>query len=180
MKVLKYFLLLFLGLILVFLGIGFANPSIHYGHEITVNKPLAEAWFVAQDKAKFSQWLEGFNSIELISGKQGDVGSRYKIIVTPKSGETPFEMIETIISKKELDHVSMHFDNEMMNFNQIISFSENNGKVNIKTASTITAKGIFIQSIFATMEMIGGAFQKQEAKNIEALKRVINENTSTY
>jgi hypothetical protein len=30
------------------------------------------------------------------------------------------------------------------------------------------------------MEIFGGAFQKQEVKNIEALKKVINENTTDY
>jgi hypothetical protein len=34
--------------------------------------------------------------------------------------------------------------------------------------------------MFALMEIFGGAFQAQEVKNIEALKRVIEENTTDY
>lgn len=180
MKVLKYVFFFIIALVLIFFGIGLATPHVHYGHEITVDKSIEEAWAVSQDKTKFSQWLEGFDSMELISGNHGEVGSKYKIIVTPQDGEAPFEMIETIVSKKELDHINMHFDNEMMDFDQIISFSEKGGKTHVKTSSTVTAKGLLIRSIFATMEMLGGAFQKQEAKNMEALKQVINENTTMY
>ena len=41
-------------------------------------------------------------------------------------------------------------------------------------------KNIITKSMFAIMETFTGSFQKQEEKNMEALKKVINENITDY
>lgn len=179
MKILKIILLIVLLIIIAFFLIGLVKPTVSYGHEITVNKPLNEAWAVQQDESKFNQWLEGFQSINLIEGKKGEVGSKYKIIVKPE-GQPDFEMIETLQSIKEMDHITLQMDSDMMIFDQTTSFKENGGKVVIKTDSKVTGKGLTMKSMFALMEMFGGMFQKQEEKNIEALKTVIESNTTNY
>jgi len=179
MKILKFILLLILLLVIAFILVGVLKPSVTYGHEITVNKPLKEAWAVQQDASKFDQWLEGFQSIELLSGEKGKVGSTYKIIVKPE-GQPDFVMIETLKSIKENDHITLEMDSDMMMFNQTTSFKENNGKVTVKTDSKVAGKGMMMKSTFALMEMFGGMFQKQEEKNIEALKKVIETNTTDY
>ncbi len=179
MKILKLFLFLILALVLVFFLFGLLKPTVNYGHEITVNKSLEEAWAVQQDETKLGQWLEGFQSIELISGEKGKVGSKYKVVVKPE-GQPDFVMTETIKSIKEMDHFTIEMDSDMMLFDQTISFKESNGKVAIKTDSKVTGKGLMTKSMFALMETLGGMFQKQEAKNIEALKTVIESNTTDY
>ncbi len=155
------------------------KPTVSYGHEITVDKSLKEAWAVSQDESKFSQWLKGFKSIELISEEEGKSGSKYKIVVSPGEGQPDFEMIETLVSWKEFELVEMSFDNESMQIDQTITHSESNGKTTIKTHSKTKAKGIVMRSMFAIMDMFD-AFQAQEEKNIEALKKVIEENTTDY
>ena len=89
-------------------------------------------------------------------------------------------MIETIVAKEDFDHVTLSFDSEMMLFDQTPSFSETNGKTTIKTDSKVSGKGIMMRSMFAFMEMFGGSFQAQEVKHVEALKKVIEENTTDY
>ena len=180
MKILKYILIVLAVLVVIFIAIGFIVPTVEYGHEITVDKPLKEAWAVSQDETKFAQWLEGYKSIELISGEKGKVGSKYKVVVNPGEGQEDFEMIETVVAKKEFDHVNMHFDSDMMDFDQKIIYTEVDGKTKIKTESTVSAKGMMMRSMFAFMEMVGGVFHAQEKKNIEALKKVIEENTTDY
>ncbi len=180
MKVLKFLFFLILAIVVLFLAVGFLKPSVSYGHEITVSKSMQEAWAVHQDETKFGQWLEGFKSIDLISGEAGKIGSKYKVVVNPGEGQPDFEMIETVNSKKEFDHVSLSFDSEMMLFDQTTTFSEKNGKINIKTASKVSGKGMMMRSMFAIMEIFGGSFKAQEVKNIEALKKVIEQNTTDY
>jgi len=180
MKVLKYILFVIIGLVLLFFLIGLIKPAVNYGHEITVNKSIEEAWAVSQDESKYPQWLEGFKSMELISGEKYKAGSKYRVIVNPGEGQEDFEMIETLVAIKEFDHVDMHFDSEMMDFEQIISFKENDGKTTVKTDSKVLGKNIFLRSMFAVSEMLSGGFTKQETKNIEALKKVIEENTTDY
>jgi len=180
MKILKFFLFLILALGLLFFALGLIKPSVNYGHEIMVNKPLKEAWAVLNDESKLGQWLEGFKSITLISGESGAIGSKYKVVVNPEEGQPDFEMTETITSIKEFDHISLNFDSDMMVFDQTTSFAEVDGKTTIKTDSKVNGKGMMMRSMFAMMEMFGGSFTAQETKNIEALKKVIEENTTDY
>lgn len=180
MKILKYILYIILGLVVIYFLIGLMKPSVSYGYTIEVDKSVEEAWAVSQDESKFSQWLEGFKSMELLSGEDGAVGSTYKIIVNPGEGQEDFEMIETVVSKEEFDHIEMDFDSEFMDFKQRIDFSENDGKTTISTDSKVIGKNVMSRSMFAIMEMLGGAFTKQEGKNMEALKTLINENTTDY
>ena len=180
MKFLKYLLYIIIGLIVLFFAVGLLKSSVSYGHEITVDKSLKEAWAVSQDASKYDQWLAGFKSIELISGNYNEVGSKYKVVVNPGEGQEDFEMIETMVSIKDYEHVELSFDSEMMDFEQRILFSEYDGKVNVKTESKVLGKSMMTRSMFAIMETLIGAFSSQEIKNIEALKKVINENTTDY
>ena len=180
MKILKYLLYLVIVLAVIFFAFGLLMPKVEYGHEIIVDKPVKEAWAVSQDESKYADWLKGFKSMELLSGEKGAVGSKYKIIVNPGEGQPDFEMTETVISKEEFDHVEMHFDSEMMDFDQTIFFSEADGKTSIRSESSVSAKSFMTRSLFAIMETLGGAFQAQETENFEALKKLIEGNTTDY
>jgi len=180
MKTLKFFLFLIVALVFLFFLMGVVKPTINYGHEITVNKPLKEAWAVQQDPSKLSQWLKGFKSIELLEGEAGEEGSQYKVVVNPGEGQDDFVMTETILSKKDFDHMTLSFDSDMMLFDQTTSFSEKDGRTTIKTDSSVKGKGIMMKSMFAIMETLGGAFKKQEVENVEALKKVIESNSTDY
>ena len=180
MKILKYVLYAIGVLIVLFFAMGLLMPTVNYGYEVTADKPVKESWAVSQDESKYTEWLEGFKSMELIEGERMQKGSKYKIIVNPGDGQKDFEMIETLVDIKENEFVNMHFDSEFMDFEQIMTFSEADGKTTIKTDSKVMAKGIFMKSMFAVMETLGGGFTKQEGKNMEALKKLINENTTDY
>lgn len=180
MKLLKSILLIVVGLVVVFLLMGLIKSSVSYGHEISVSKSVEEAWAVTQDESKYAQWLKGFKSIELLSGEDGEVGSTYKVIVNPGEGQEDFEMIETVAALEEFDHVELHFDSEMMNFEQVISFTETDEGATVKTDSKVMGKGIMMKAMFAWMEMLGSSFTAQETENLEALKTLIEENTTDY
>jgi hypothetical protein len=74
----------------------------------------------------------------------------------------------------------MKFDSDFMDFDQTMTFSESNGATIIKTDSKVLGKNIMSRSMFAIMEMVAGAFTKQEASNIDALKKLIEENNTDY
>lgn len=180
MKILKYIFFAIIALILIFLAFGWIHPTVQYGKEITVDKSAREAWAVAQDESKFDQWLAGFKSIELLTGEKGAVGSTYKVVVNPGEGQPDFEMTETIVDIQEFDHIDLHFDSDMMEFNQRQSFTESDGKTTVRTESEVIGKSMMTRSMFAMMEIFAGQFSGQESKNVEALKTVIEENTTDY
>ncbi len=179
MKILKYLLYLVIALTILFFAFGIFKPTVSYGHEITVNKSAKETWGVSQDQTKFDQWLQGFKSIELISGEQGEPGSKYKVVVSPGEGRDDFSMIETFKTLKEFELIEMAFDNDQMHIDYSVSHSESNGKTTIKTLATSRGNSLTMRSMFAIMDMFG-MFQSQEERNIEALKKVIEENTKDY
>lgn len=176
MKILKYIVITILVIVAAFFLLGMVKSSVSYGHEITVNKPVYEAWSIAQDESKFDQWLTGFKSIELLSGEKGKVGSTYKVVVNPGQGQPEFVMTETIVSIKENDHIEFHFDSEMMDFHQKMIFTAEGDQSKIRTESRVEGKGMMMKSMFALMEMTSGAFQAQEEINIENLKKVVEGN----
>lgn len=176
MKILKYILFFFLGLFLILTLIGVFNSNIQYGHTIRVNKSIEESWQIFNDHSKYDQWLTGFKSIELQSGAPMTVGSTYRVVVKPEEDAPDFVMLETITSIKEHDHVSLNFDSDAMIFDQTTSFKEENGQTVISTDSKVKAKGFGGRIMFGVMDALMNAFQVQEEKNIEALKKVIEEN----
>ena len=180
MKFLKIVVYAIIALIVLFFLMGILKPTVQYGHEITVDKSAKEAWAVHQDESQYGEWLEGFKSIDLVEGNMGEIGSKYKVVVNPGEGQPDFEMIETIVSKKDFDHITLNFDSDGMIFDQTTSFSEKDGKTTIKTDSKVQGKGMMMKSMFAMMEIFGGAFHAQEVKNIERLKQVIQSNTKDY
>jgi len=180
MKILKYIIFFLLAIMLLFLLVGMIKPSVSYGHEILVDKSVEESWEITNDWSKYDQWLEGFQSMELISGNKGEVGSKYKIIVNPGEGQPDFEMIETVKALKKHELVDMHFVSDMMDFEQKIHFGKKDGKTSVRTESKVLGKGIMMRSMFALMEMMGGSFQAQEEKNMENLKKLIQVNTTDY
>ena len=180
MKILKTIATILLVLIILFFLVGLFKSEVNYGHTIEVNKPLKEAWAVSQDDSKFDQWLKGFKSIELLSGQKNVAGSTYKVIVNPGNGQPDFEMIETLESIKEFEKVRLLFDSDVMDFDQTILFSETNSGSKIQTVSIVKGKNPITKSVFALMEMFTNTFQKQETENIEALKVLIDNNTTNY
>jgi len=158
----------------VFFALGFIKSTVNYGHEIVVNKSVAEAWKIQQDETKFDQWLKGFKSIEHLSGEKGAVASTYKITVNPGDGQPDFIMTETVKSIKENDHITLNMDSEMMVFEQKTSFEDLGGETKIRTESTVKGKGIMMRSMFALMDLLGNSFKKQEVENIENLKKLID------
>lgn len=78
MKVLKYIIIVIVVLFAAFYAVGLMVPEVEYGAEIIVDKPIEEAWAVSQDESKYSLWLEGFRSMELIEGEYGEPGISIK------------------------------------------------------------------------------------------------------
>ncbi len=180
MKILRYALFAIVAIVLLFFAVGLFKPSIQYGHEITVEKPVKEVWAIVQDESKYDQWLEGYQSMELIEGNQNEPGSKYKVVVDPGEGQPEFEMIQTLMAIEEFDKVHLYYDSDFMDMDQHYTFSESDGKTTFSTQADVRPKGMMMRSMFALMEMFSGSFTTQETKNIEALKTVIEANTTNY
>ncbi len=175
MKILKYILGLLLLLIVIFIGMGFVFPSVSYGSEIVVDKPIEEAWGVISDETKVAQWIKGLQKMELVSGTPNTVGAVSNIYV--EDGGQEFVMKETITAIKPNELIAMTFSMDIMDMEYEMTAEEKDGKTIIKSQSKTTGNGMFARSMISFMK---GAMQAQEDENMGNLKKVIEENTDVY
>ncbi|MFT5822203.1 MAG: putative membrane protein [Crocinitomix sp.] len=66
-----------------------------YTCTVTINAPIDYVVKLWEDESNFSDWQDGFESIELLSGNHNTKGAKSKIIL---DGDRRIELIETIIS----------------------------------------------------------------------------------
>lgn len=175
MKYLKYLLYLIILLALIFFGKGLMTKSVAYESEISVDKPVEEAWAVMSDESKIQLWIKSLKRIEPVSGTPGTVGAVSNIYVEDNGNE--MMMQETITEVVPNQKMAMTFSMDFMNMDYEMHLEEKEGKTNIRTKSNTTGNGIFAKSILSFM---GGAMKKQEAENLNNLKKVIEENTTNY
>ncbi len=176
MKYLKYILGIIILLGLLFIAKGFLTPTISYDSEVLVDKSVKEAWAVMNDESKVSQWLKGITDMEHVSGEKGTVGAVTKYTFLENGQESI--IFETIKSIAPNDHVAMDFEmKDVMNIDYKVNFIEKDGKTSIKSSSTTKGSGMFMRSMVSFMK---GSMEKQEAENLNNLKKLIEGNTTNY
>jgi len=176
MKFLKILFALLTLLVLIFFGRGILTPTLTYSSEITVEKPVAEAWAVMQDESKISDWLDGITNVKHISGEKGEVGSvtEYKF----DQGGQESIVLETIKSITPLEQIKMDFEAAgAMDMDYTVDYSEQGGGTVIKSTTVVTGKGLLMRSLLSFMQ---GSMLSQEDHNMSNLKKLINSNTTNY
>ncbi len=175
MKYLKYGLGIIAILVIIFLLIGFIKPDVSYDCEIMVDKPIEESWKVTQDEKKMSEWLEGFQKVEQVSGTPGTVGAVTNVyFITDGQAMT---IKETITDIKPNESIEMLFESDFMNMDYKLKMASIDGKTKISSNTNAKGNGIFSKSIMALM---GSSLKAQEETNLINLKKTIEANTKNY
>lgn len=175
MKILKYAIGIIALLIIGFFLIGIFNPSIQYSSETIVNKPIKESWDVMNDASKTKLWLTGLKRMELISGEEGQVGTKAKYIMDSNGSE--IEMIETIKARTDYERMTLEMDSDILTNNLDMKFTEKDGKTIIKSTNIAQGKGMIMRSM---MVLIKSSIIAEDQKIMNNMKRVIEENTTNY
>jgi len=176
MKFLKYLVGVILLLVLIFIALGFIKPSSTYESEITVDKPIKEAWAVTQDESKIQEWLKDIKDVKHVSGTKGTVGAVTEYTFEQNGQQS--KVVETIKEIKNEEYITMDFEmKDVMDMYYEMHMAEQNGKTNIRSKTIATGQGIFMRSM---MSLMGSSMKKQEDVNMANLKKLINENVTQY
>ena len=175
MKYLKYILGILAVLLIGFFLLGLIKSELSYECEIMVDKPLAESWAVSQDEEKMSDWLEGFQKVEHISGTPGTVGSISDVYFI--TDEQEMVIRETITEIVPNESISMIFESDFMNMDYKLVMDSLNKKTKISTNTIVKGNGLFSKSLIALME---DSMKEQEETNLSHLKRTIEKNSKAY
>ncbi len=175
MKILKYILGILAILIIGFFLLGVIKSEQSYDCEIMVDKPLAESWAVSQDASKMSEWLEGFQKFEHVSGTPNTVGAVSDVhFITDGQEMTIRETITEIVPDKS---VSMTFTSDFMEMDYTLAMESVDGKTKISSSTKAIGNGAVSKSIMALMS---SALKVQEETNLASLKKTIEENSKNY
>lgn len=175
MKYLKYILGILAILIIGFFILGIIKPELSYDSEIIVDKPLAESWAVSQDENKMSDWLEGLQKIEHVSGTLGTVGAISDVYFITDGQEMVIrEKITDIIPHES---ISMTFTSDFMNMDYKLSMKSIDGKTKISSNTTAIGNGMISKSLIVLM---GSSIENQEITNLTRLKKTIEGNSKNY
>jgi uncharacterized membrane protein len=151
----------------VFFGLGYLNPVLKYQNRVTVNKPRAEVWKTFNDESRMKDWLEGFESIELVSGEKGQPGSKYKLVIAGEGQNV--EIYETMREVKPEELYSFTLDAEPLTNEVSVTFADKDGGTEIIQKEAVAGKSIVWRSLFYWLQ---STFQVNSKKNLENFKRI--------
>jgi len=143
-----------------------------YTNEIIIDAPRAKVVELFEDPANIKEWQPGFISMEVISGKPGQEGSKTKMRY--KMGKRDVEMIETITVNKLPEEFSGTYEAKGV-YNLVNNYFEElpDGKTKYWSISEFQFKGF--------MKLIGflfpGAFKKESQKYLVQFKEFVELST---
>jgi len=175
MKYLKYILGILALLVIGFFLLGVIKSEVSYECEIMVDKPLAESWAVSQDEEKMSDWLEGFQRMEHVSGSPYTVGAVSDVYFITDGQEMTIR--ETITGIGPGESVAMTFTSDFMDMDYILKMESVDGKTKVSSSTTTVGNGMVSKSIMALM---GSSIKAQEDTNLANLKKTIEKNSKNY
>ena len=140
-----------------------------YSLEIDINKPREEVARLMQDRDYFKEWQPQLISTELLEGKTGEEGSRYKIMVS--MGKKTMEMTETLVINALPDHYQIQYD-ASGNINIMDFWFEELTPTSTRLVaqSYFECKGLVMKIM---SYLIPGAFKKQTRKYMNDFKTFV-------
>jgi len=134
---------------------------------VTINAPLEKVVALFNNKEKLKEWQEGFESITHLSGSEGSVGAKSKIIY--RRGKHTIELTETILASNLPYEITglyehIHMSNTMRN-----SFTTiNNGQTLWESHIEYAKFKKLMPNIMAWL--MPGMFKKQTQKWLDNFK----------
>lgn len=144
---------------------GLMNPSVSYEASVEINKSREVVWNYFQDESKMGEWLQGFQRIEIISGKKNEVGSKYKMTFTDQGQEVV--MIETVKEFNAPEKFAMRLEHEIMSSDTEITLTEKDGKTTLTQKDNAVGSNILWRIMFAAMR---SGFIDRSQENLNKLK----------
>ena len=135
-----------------------------------INKPVNEVVELFDNEENMFKWMEGLQSVELLSGEKGKKGAKSKMKFI--TGKRELEMVETILESNLPERMVTAYAAKGVN-NIIFTKMEAQGdKTNYIAEQEFKFKGM--------MKLMGwlmpGAFKKQSLKYLEDFKKFAESN----
>ena len=167
-KILKYFLITIVLIVIAFFTAGICCPAVSYESKVTVSKPVETSFGVFTNAMKLSDWITGLKGIGWINGNQNEVGSKWKFIVTRFGSD--YELIQTLTAFRQNELFTSNSDNEAFTNKVEIKFISKGASTEIIASSKLEGKNILWKSAFASGQFF---LHKQDQEMYDKLKEII-------
>ncbi len=144
-----------------------------YANEVIIDAPIDKVIDLFDSKENLAKWQEGFISMELLSGDDGEIGSKY--LLKYKMGKREVEMTETILEKDLPRIFSATYEAKKM-WNKVDNLFEEteDGKTFYRSESEFKMRGMML--IIGIV--LPGAFRKQSQKYLDDFKNYVEKEVS--
>ena len=166
-RLLKYFVLTIIIVLLGFFSIGLIHPSYSYSNTLEIDCSLEEAFDAFTDESIAHKWLIGYKKYEIIEGAPNQPGSKF-LMKFENEGQ-PFEIVKTLTVFKENEEFSYELETDDFNENIQVLF-EGSYPCKITTHTYNKGASTFYCSMFYLMK---SALIEQSQENYDTLKELI-------
>ena len=169
-KLLTGLLILIIAAIVVFFAPAVMKPTLTHESRVLISKTPKDVWKKFSDSDNMGKWIEGFKSIEIISGEPNTVGSKYKIVIE-ENGEH-FEAIETVKEIVENEKIAFRLSGDMLTDDVVITLVNKGLSTEFIQTETLQANDFFYKALFYWMH---SSLSEESQKNLNNLKKFVEE-----
>lgn len=139
-----------------------------YKCTVDINSPMDKVVSLWEDEGLFKNWQDGFQSITLLEGEKGAIGSKSRILL--QDGKRKMELIETIISNDLPNEKKGLYEHIHMTNTQTTKFEELSENTTRYTSEVEYTKfNGFMPKMMA--KLFPGMFKKQSQKWMDQFKQ---------
>lgn len=173
MRWLKWIVAVIVLLVAGFLSLGWFVPVVEYEVSVDVEASRTESFAVFADVSRMGEWLEGFQTIENISGAPGQVGSRWRLTFADEQGQ-PIVIEEEVTAYVPAERVAFVMDSDFALTQSETRFETAGEGSRIIMSARIQGKGWVWRSLMALSKK---AIEVRSATDLGRLKRMIEAET---
>ncbi len=164
MKALKIILGLVSGLVVAFVLVGFMIPELNFTTTVRASRSVDVTFDVFTNVDLMDQWLEGFESIEILSGEPEEIGSKFRVRFNDDG--TEIEFTEELKTFEEGKAYGFLMDAGFFTNDTMFSFSEESGETTIRASNSMIGSSWYMRSLLPFMK---SDMQRQQVETLQAL-----------
>ena len=169
MKILKYSIIAFLILIVVFFMIGMLFPSFSYEVQLEIKADVEKTWNFYVDEDRKKEWMPDLKELSVIEGTSGEIGSVHQFTFFQNGEEVV--VTEKLTTQEKYRLYGYDLDSDVLEAHTSVRFESTGEDRCLMTATTeVKPKGLFLRSLFA---VINGTFSRQAYRQYGEFKKLV-------
>lgn len=133
-----------------------------------VAKPLAETWESYMDESLMKEWMQGYESSELIEGRQGEVGSVYEMVFVEGKRRMTFQETVTDLQPEKL--FAFHMVGPGVQSKMKIHFAASNAGTTIDSEVESQGTNLFYRIV---LRLFGSMMRKRMIADMQRFRRLV-------